>query len=134
MVGGNCAGRAAHGPTCGIETFFNQTVFIFKLLPVLVEWHTFHRLALGANTGNDQITRHVEKFANAMDRVHRFIESVLEANGYDDRADRREKAFVILAITFGTTELIAFGMPKKRAAAAINACKTLLDTTRNVTQ
>jgi AcrR family transcriptional regulator len=66
-------------------------------------------------------------FKGIFQRAQRFVEDVLRENGFDDATERREKAFLVLALAFGTTDLIAFGLPKKRAELSIQACKQLLE-------
>jgi AcrR family transcriptional regulator len=66
-------------------------------------------------------------FKRIFERAQRFVEDVLQDNGFDDATDRREKAFLVLAIAFGTTNLVAFGMPKKRAELSIRLCKRVLE-------
>jgi len=66
-------------------------------------------------------------FKQVFQRAQRFVEDVLRENGFEDATERREKAFLVLALAFGTTDLIAFGLPKKRADVAIQACKQLLE-------
>ena len=66
-------------------------------------------------------------FKRIFQRAQRFVEDVLRENGFDDATERREKAFLVLALAFGTTDLIAFGLPKKRADLSIQACKRLLE-------
>jgi AcrR family transcriptional regulator len=67
------------------------------------------------------------QFKGVFQRAQRFVENVLEENGFDDTQERREKAFLVLALAFGTTDLIAFGLPKKRVELSIQACKRLLE-------
>ncbi len=66
-------------------------------------------------------------FRQIFQRAQRFVEDVLRENGFEDAKVRREKAFLVLALAFGTTDLIAFGLPKKRAELSIQACKQLLE-------
>ncbi len=66
-------------------------------------------------------------FKAMFQRAQRVVEDVLKENGFADATERREKAFLILALAFGTTDLIAFGLPKKRAELSIQACKKLLE-------
>ncbi|MBW2389182.1 MAG: hypothetical protein JRG89_12185 [Deltaproteobacteria bacterium] len=66
-------------------------------------------------------------FKQIFQRAQRFVENVLRENGFEDATERREKAFLVLALAFGTTDLIAFGLPKKRADLSIRACKQLLE-------
>lgn len=66
-------------------------------------------------------------FKQIFQRAQRFVEDVLREHGFDDAVERREKAFLVLALAFGTTDLIAFGLPKKRADLSIQACKQILE-------
>ncbi len=66
-------------------------------------------------------------FKAVFQKAQRFVEDVLADNGFSNATERREKAFLVLALAFGTTDLIAFGLPRKRADLSIAACKALLE-------